>query len=273
MTAAPAPNLETTLPAKLKISTAELSVLLSALDINAEPFLHESELLTVSKEVMHRRLLAARESLLLRQLATVRPDKSLEVIAPLRELLLEAVGPKVGLQLMHTHKTKPAVRIQFSLAHNGHIVAHTLRANDQHQLERLPDTAAIVSFIVQLTAAKAVAGPAASYAIPHAVLAALAQTPAPPEAELLPQLTASGLSETDAAAVLAAGLRPTQQSVLSAIALKNNTPSADSVLWFSDEQTGWLINRFAQGGQVNLQPATPETLTQAVQGLLQAATA
>jgi hypothetical protein len=256
---------------RLRLSPAELCVLLAAASLDPQPFIENSDLVTLTRPHLYQRLGAAREGLVLRHLVTVQEDDSLAVMPSIQELLKKAVQPRAGFQLFHSQSKTLPQRVLFSVS-NDPIIMHRIRGDLEHTLEPIGGPGAIVEKVLQMSQPTASAERetqrAARYTVPNQVFAALAQTPPKPNAELLPLLTAAGLAIGEAEALLAAGLRPTQQTVFTALAIQGEQLGGGSAMWFADEKTAWLLSNFTQGGAVSLQPATAESIGQTVKTLV-----
>ncbi|HKZ69562.1 MAG TPA: hypothetical protein VJ020_05755 [Anaerolineales bacterium] len=255
----------------LKLSAAELCVLLTAISVDPQPFIDGSDLISLNRTHLFQRLSAAREGLLLRKLAKVQPDDSLAVADPTRDLLLKSAQPKAGFQLFHARAGAIPQRILFSVTNTG-TVMHRIKGIVEHLIQPLPlaDPSAIVEAVLKLSAPPAPASRATpkTYSVPHQVMAALAGTPPKPNPELLPLLTGAGLSATDAEALLSAGTQPTQQTVFTAIAARGGQIGSGGAMWFADAKSAWLFSDFNQGGQVTVQRATNAAVREAINALI-----
>lgn len=265
--------MQTSTSPHLRLSPAELCVLLAAAALDPQPFIENSDLMTLTRPHLYQRLGAAREGLVLRKLVTVQEDDSLAVTPPIQELLKKAVQPRAGFQLFHSQTKTLPQRVFFSVS-IGPIVMHRIRGDLEHTLETLEGPEAITTQVLQMSqpaVSDAHAQPttrSTRYTVPNQVFATLAQTPPKPNAELLPLLTAAGLPNNEAEALLAAGLRPTQQTVFTALAAQGEQLGGGSAMWFADGKTAWLLSNFTQDGSVTLQPATAENITQTVKTLI-----
>jgi hypothetical protein len=257
---------------RLRLSAAELAVLMGALSLDSGPFVESSELVRLNQTHLLRRLTAAREGLILRQLATVQPDDSLAVAPAVRDLILRAVQPQAGFQLFHSQAGRPPQRLYFSVSGPA-VVVHALKGEIEHVLEPLAGVSDILTQILDLALPTVPADtPAQPFLVPQQILVNLAATPPRPDSELLPALTAAGLSAAQAAAVLAAGLQPTQQTVLTGLGARDNQVGAGSLLWFANADSAWLMSNFAENSPITLQAATQASISRAVSELVVQAT-
>jgi hypothetical protein len=264
--------------AAISVSSAELSVLMSTLPADPAPFIQDSDLVGLDRLGLYARLLAARQNLVSRRLVTVRTDDSLEVSPVVRGMLTSALQPRVGFQLLHTRAGWPPRRVYFSLRDDT-IVVHRIDGGQEHTFVVSMDLQVVARTVaatspMPLTAPGARAGQ--TFSIPAEVFSTLAQMPVPEAGgaagDLTPKLVSAGMSAPEAAALQAAGARPLQQTVLTALSLRGQQIGTGSLLWFADNASAWLLSNFAASSPVTVQPATRENIAQAVQTLIRQAT-
>lgn len=246
---------------------------MSTLPADPAPFIQDSDLIGLDRLGLYVRLLAARQNLVSRRLVSVRTDDSLEVAPAVRRVLTSALQPRIGFQLLHTRAGWPARRVYFSLRDEA-IVVHRIDGGQHHTFVVSPDLQVIGRTVAATSPVplSPAGGGARTFDIPANVFAGLAQVPPRPPDELLPLLASAGMGPADAEALLAAGTRPVQQTVLIAIALRGQQVGTGSLLWFADDSTAWLLSNFAAGGPVTVQPATRDTIARAVEALIRQAT-
>ncbi len=253
------------------LSSAELAVLAAALGSDASPWIDDSDLLGLDRPILGLRLEAAREGLILRELADAQPDGSLRVRAPMDGLLRDALVAPVGFELQHARAGGTPERAQFGLAGGG-AVAHRWLSGDAHTFYRLENVSNIEAEVLNL-AAPPEGRTSREYEVPQAVMAALARTPPEPEGRLRALLNEAGVEPGDAEALLRAGLAPAQQTVFWSIGLRGNQVQARALLWFSDAATSWLITNFDASGNVVVGPATRADIQRSIAAVISAASA
>ena len=256
----------------LTLSSGELCVLLSALDVDPRPFIDGSDLMALERPELTRRLMACRESLLIRKLAEARPDNSLAVEATTHGLLLQVVQPQTAFELLHARSGSPPQRIKFNFAAVS-IIVHRFVGGTSHEFEQTMELAAIGRIVMAEAAPPDYATPveARSVAMPHSTFAALARMPPEPNPQLLALLQNAGLAPELAAGILKAGTNPAQQTVFTSMALRGNKLQSRAIMWFADSQSCWLISNFNHEGNVVLLPANAANISQAVDSMVAAA--
>ena len=250
----------------LELTSAELCVLYAALDLDVAPLVQSSELLDLETDALEFVLVAARRSLIERGLAHTRADGSLEVATELHAQVQQLAAPKILVELMHTHQNAPAQRVQFALDGTA-VITHAMRDKVSHALSHQKNTSALATDIIQLSQlldlpAVAPQTRLPTFALPHPVLAAAMADPNSRLADIVTQLAAAGLDKAAAQSFVAAGLVPTQQTVLQATSRQSS--QARLLMWFADGATSWLIANLDEGGSVIVQQASAEIIEQAI---------
>ncbi len=255
----------------LQLSSAELCVALSALDVNPRPFIDSSDLLAATRADLTLVLSAARESLVRRGLAAVKRDNSLEIGELVRGRLLQIVQPQTAFEMLHAQAGKPAQRIRFNFAAVS-IIAHTFVDAHTHEFEQTMEIADVTRRVMAAATPPDTGNTAGGGAVtmPHATFGRLARTPPDPDAQLMALLEGAGLNAELAAGVLKAGSHPTHQTVFTALAQRGNKLQSRAIMWFSDADSCWLITDFNQHGNVVMMPATAPTIHQAVDAMIAA---
>jgi hypothetical protein len=255
---------------RLTLSAAELSVLCAALGADASPFIADSPLAAMARPDMLRAIQEAGVSVAQRGLAIPDERGALRAQPLIQRLLQRALQPARALELMSTGSGAPPRRIRFDLDASG-AIRHAVGPEGIHELEPLADQTTLAAEILA-AAPLASAEPApdgAPFMLPHAAFAALAASEQSDTSAFERALRGAKMSDEAAAQLLAAGLRPAQQAVLSALSLSGQRIQARVIVWFSDRASAWLVTNTDAGGSVQIQRASPALVERAVQAMLE----
>ncbi len=251
---------------RVTLTSAEVALLMAALPADPRPFIGDSDLVNVDSTVLYRRMEAAREGVLARRLATVRDDNSLEVVAPVRAMLLALIQPRSGFQLMHAWAGQPAQRAMFSVGAEM-TVLDRVDEGRLHHLEVLTGPDQIPTRAAEIVRAAALPGANGSadavFSLPGTIFAPLAEMPPRADIELVALLTAAGVNGPEAEAFLAAGARPLHQTVFYSLSADQGTVKSEAAVWFGTPKSSWLLDA-ATATTVRLRRATATTVRQAV---------
>ncbi len=255
---------------RLSLTTAEYSLLMTAIPVQPRPFTSDGQGGRVDSTVFYRRLESARQSVLERRLATLRDDNTLAVAEPVRDLIVHALTLQTGFQLAHLWTGKTLQRAFFGLDEQTITLEH-VDGDRFHHLEALPDAntvlihTAIIAGIDSLPRGADL--PERSYVVPAKVYDELATMPPVVGQDLAEVLRAHELGDGDVAALLKAGGRPLHQSTftLAGDAAAGRLPG---VTWFGDQDSHWLVSGITPGERVVLMPATANSVRAVLRALV-----
>ena len=266
------------------LTTAEFTLLVSALGARPDPFIDDSALEGLDDDELTHQLRVGRLSTQLRGLASVADDGALDPGSDVRTALHSVVQGSLLVQLMHARAGEPPARVWLGVADTRAANAHwaSLRAIDAAWFELagmsgLDAAAQHIAAITQLDALPAAADSEVNAAVtlPASILGQIASTEATPNIDLPKLLKAAGMPETQAQLLANAGMRPMHQSVLTVLTGNDasKTLNARALIWFGDAESTWVTEQIGNDGTIRLRRASPGNTLGAIATLLQAATA